>query len=231
MNTNLHLPQKNHPVAAQINRRKVPDIPPVILDSPLMRRGGFDVFSGIADEYIKTSLLDEAFNQQPLITESLVTDTDSEEIRGGAPRRKFLSSPGGEFQRSFYHAGWLIDFLRSLTTPFLHPTGSYGTFSYYVRPDDFLEIHRDIVACDVAVITCLENSFGADRSGGKLCLYPSRTDELLSDIRSSPEKGAYEFLLEAGQTIVFYGGIVPHALLPVAKDQRRIVSVLCYEAL
>jgi hypothetical protein len=209
----------------------VPEIPPMIRLSPLMRRGGFDVFAGLVDEFIKAELLAEAYRRQKVMTESFITSEDHEEIRGGAPRRKFLSSAGGEFQRRFYQSDWLIGFLRSLTTPFLKPTGEYGTFSYYARTGDFLETHRDIKACDVAVITCLENSFGEDRSGGKLSLYPSRTHELLSEIRSMPDEGAHEIFLEEGQTLVMYGGIVPHALLPVAANQTRIVSVLCYEAL
>jgi len=208
----------------------VPEIPRLILDSPLMKRGGFDIFSGIVDEFIRNSMLAEAYEQRELMIESLVSESDTEEIRGGSPRRKFLSSVGGEFQREFYHADWLIKFLRGLTTPFLHPTGTHGTYSYYSRTGDFLEIHRDIVECDVAVITCLENKFGTDKNGGKLCLYPSRTADLLSEIKDSPEKGSVKFSLEVGQTIVFYGGIVPHALLPVRENQTRIVSVLCYEA-
>jgi hypothetical protein len=217
-------PLKSRPVA-------VPEIPPVIFDSPLMRRGGFDVFSGVADEFIKNSLLAEAVEKQKVCTESIVTNLDSEEIRGGAPQRKILTSAGGEFQKEFYQSEWLTGFLRELTTPFLHPTGKYGTFSYYCRKNDFLDIHRDIVACDVAVITCLKNEFGEDRAGGKLCLYPERTGELLSAIRATPEKGACKISLEEGQTLVMYGGIVPHALLPVSADQTRIVSVLCYQAL
>lgn len=209
----------------------VPEIPREIAESPLMKRGGFDVFSGIADEAIRKSMLSEAFVQQALMTESLITGQDTEEIRGGAPRRKFLSSSGGEFQKSFYQSDWLNDFLRELTTPHLRPTGQHGTFTYYSRQGDFLEIHRDILACDVAVITCLENRFGDDRSGGKLCLYPARTKEKLSEIRSTPNEGAHEIFLEEGQTLVMYGGIVPHALLPIAENQSRIVSVLCYEAL
>ncbi len=208
----------------------VPGIPAAILNSPLMKRGGFDIFSGIADENIRNSLLAEAIQQQEVMTESNISDEDTEEIRGGAPRRKFLSSAGGEYQRAFYQSDWLLKFLRELTLPFLQPTGEYGTFSYYARTGDFLEIHRDISACDVAVITCLENKFGADKSGGKLCLYPNRTHELLSKIRDTPEECAYKIFLEDGQTLVMYGGIVPHALLPVAEDQSRTVSVLCYQA-
>lgn len=211
--------------------RTVPEIPPVIRSSALMKRGGFDVFSGIADEFIRKNLLAEALEQQKVMSDSIVFAPDPEEIRGGAPRRKFLSSAGGDFQREFYHSQWLINFLRGLTTPFLRPTGDYGTFSHYSRAGDFLEIHRDIAACDVALITCLENVFGEDKTGGKLCLYPNRTGELLSEIRASSKAGAYPILLEEGETIIFYGGIIPHALLPVAQDQKRIVSVLCYQAL
>jgi hypothetical protein len=208
----------------------VPEIPTAILHSPLMKRGCFDIFSGIADEFIKTSLLAEAIVQQKLGTESLVTNLDTEEIRGGAPQRKLLTSPGGEFQRSLYHSDWLIDFLRQLTTRTLFPTGHYGTFSYYYRPGDFLDIHRDIVACDVAVITCLANQQSDNKPGGQLCLYPSRTGELLSAIRSTPQHGAQRISIDEGQTLVMYGGIVPHSLLPVAENQTRIVSVLCYQA-
>ncbi len=210
--------------------QKVPEIPPIISNSALMRRGGFDVFSGIADEFIRKKLLAEALEQQKVMTDSIVTAQDPEEIRGGAPRRKFLSSAGGNFQREFYNSNWLIDFLRGLTTPFLRPTGDYGTFSYYSRPGDFLEIHRDIAACDVAVITCLENVFGNDENGGNLCLYPERTGELLSEIRASPDTGVHQIRLGESETIVFYGGIVPHSLLSIGENQKRIVSVLCYQA-
>lgn len=208
----------------------VPEIPEAILKSPLMQRGGFDVFSGIVDETINNSLLAEALEQRKVMTESIVAAEDKEELRGGAPRRKILTSAGGEYQRTFYHSEWLLGFLRGLTLPFLQPTGHYGTFSYYLRTGDFLEIHRDILACDVAVITCLENKFCQDNAGGKLFLYPTRTHELLSKIRATPEEGAYKLFLEEGQTLVMYGGIVPHALFPVAENQTRIVSVLCYQA-
>lgn len=227
----LHNERKtNEFVSFNDESKTIPEIPQAIFDSPLMRRGGFEVFSGIIDECIKNLLFDEAVRQEIVMTESLVTESDTEEIRGGSPRRKFLSSPGGEQQRRFYHSEWLIEFLRGLTTAFLQPTGDYGTFSYYSRTGDFLDIHRDIEICDVAVISCLKNQSDKKTTGGRLCLYPSRTRELLSAIRDTPAKGAEQIFLEEGQTLVMYGGIVPHALLPVAENQERIVSVLCYRA-
>ena len=208
--------------------REVPQVPVALMRSPLMRSGGFQVFEGIADDFIWRSLLDEALGQKEL-TENNVDCIDAEEIRGGAPRRRFLNSSGGVFQRSFYHSPWLIDFLRRLTTPVLEPTGGNGTYTFYTRDGDFLDIHRDVVACDVAVITCLRN--GGGTQGGELCLYPERINEPLSSIRATPEEGTLKVRLEERQTIVMYGGVVPHALLAMAKGQSRIVSVLCYRAL
>jgi hypothetical protein len=68
----------------------------------------------------------------------------------------------------------------------------------------------------------------ACRSGGMLRLYPDRLCERLSAIRANPERGAIKLRLMPRQTVVMFGGIVPHAILPVADGQVRIVSVLCY---
>ena len=146
------------------------------------------------------------------------------------PARRFRNCSGGPVQDAFYHAPWVLDLLRGLTSPALAPTGPRGTFSFYVRPGDFLDIHRDIQTCDVAVITCLHDGSRAPGDGGSLCLYPERLFEPLSSVRATPDAGALRLRLGVGQTIVLCGGLVPHALLPVAEGQRRVVSVLCYHA-
>jgi hypothetical protein len=109
------------------------------------------------------------------------------------------------------------------------PTGERGTYSYYVRQGDYLALHRDVEACDVAVITCVYES--ALNVGGGLCVYPDRIHEPLSAIRAAPERGMVSVPLRPGQTVVMLGGIVPHHVLPMAQGQVRIVSVLCYRAL
>ena len=205
-------------------------IPAKISSSALMKQGGFQVYSGIVDEKIRKNLLSEAVEQSRFATECDVRKPDREEIRGGMPRRKFLTSPGGAYQEALYNAGWLLEFLRAITTETLRPTGQKATFSYYARKGDFLDIHRDIITCDVAVISCLQNTCDTNKIGGQLCLYPQRIEEKLSTIRQTPEKGAMKIMLEEGNTLVMYGGIIPHALLPVTADQVRIISVLCYDA-
>ena len=209
--------------------KPIDPIPLEIMESTLMKRGGFVVFEGLIDTPTRNAMLSEALALLPDATECEVHISDDEEVRGGIPRRRFTNGRGGSLQQAFNTAPWLLDFLRGLTTPELIYTGEVGTYSYYLRSGDYLEIHRDIVTCDVAVITCLHDN-SIDEYGGRLCLYPERRMEPLSEIRATPERGALKLRLGVGQTIVMYGGIIPHALLPVAEGQGRIVSVLCYRA-
>lgn len=205
-------------------------IPLSFRQSPLMKEGGFQVFEGIIDSRIRKEMLAEAVGLLPSANACEVKVADAEEVRGGKPRRSFINGSGGPLQQAFYWAPWLLDFLHGLTHSVLRPTGALGTYSYYVRPGDFLEIHRDIVDCDVAVISCLSEGPKDDGDGGRLCLYPDRMFEPLSIIRATPQQGAVKVRLNPGQTIVLFGGFVPHALLKVAQGQTRIVSVLCYRA-
>jgi hypothetical protein len=218
---------------AKSRRVRLPEatIPPVIRESNLMKRGGFDVFEGLVDADMRCGMLSEAIVRLPHSVECEVQISDNEEVRGGAPRRRFRNATGGPYQEAFANAPWVLDFLRSLTTRTLVPTGEVGTYSYYIYSGDYLDIHRDILTCDVAVITCLNDHVPADGDAGRLCLYPERILEPLSSIRTTPDQGAVRVRVEPGQTIVLYGGIVPHALLPVSEGQARIISVLCYRGI
>lgn len=202
-------------------------IPEAVRNSPLMRQGGFGVYEGLAERGVLAGMLDEAVALSANAAECHVAISDGEEVRGGRPARRFLTSSGGPVQQRFSTAPFVLRFLRSVTHQSLQPTGELGTYSYYARPGDYLAIHRDIVTCDVAVITCLSDAPCTARGGG-LHLYPDRLFEPLSTIRVTPAHGACLVKLTAGQTIVLYGGLVPHALQPVDAGQVRIVSVLCY---
>jgi hypothetical protein len=206
-------------------------IPTVIRQSCLMKRGGFDVFEGLVDARMRREMLSEAVALLPHATRCEVKVSDDEEVRGGKPRRRFINAQGGPLQQAFNTSPAVLDFLRGLTTRALTFTGEIGTYSYYMDPGDYLDIHRDIVTCDVAVITSLHDRARDNGEGGRLCLYPERLGEPLSQIRATPDRGAVKVRVQVGQTIVLYGGIVPHALLPVAEGQARIVSVLCYRAI
>ena len=196
-----------------------------------MRDGGFRILEGLIDRPTRKALLAEALRLLPRAVVSVTLQSDEEEVRGGAPARSLLNTAGGELQDVLYRTPQLLEYLRRMTCPSLVPTGTRGSYSYYVRPGDFLALHRDIVTCDVAVITCLHDAGpGRGGDGGKLCLYPGRLSEPLSAIRRTDGQGALKLALLPAQTLVMFGGIVPHALLPVAAGQTRIVSVLCYRA-
>lgn len=213
------------------------EIPAALAASPLLRRGGFDVFQGMLDRAMLRALRAEALESRAAAQPNDVLADDGEEVRGGNPARSFLSASGGPFQDAFYQAPWMAELLGGLAGTRVVPTGGRGTFSYYARPGDFLALHRDVEACDVAVISCLQDGClqdgpGArDGGGGSLRVYPGRIAEPLSAIRRSPERGAVVLRLLPGQTLVILGGLVPHTVLPVAAGQERIVSVLCYRAL
>lgn len=203
-------------------------IPEHIRSSPLMKKGGFDVFEGMLDNNAHELMLSEAMRLSTTAQVNEVSTPDNEEVRGGTPPRRFLSAPGGSIQNAFYKAEWMLNFLRQVTGVPVTPTGGRGTYTYYARPGDYLALHRDIETCDLAVITCLHDNSDPVGYGGMLCLYPERLFELLSAIRESPEQGAIGLRLMPGQTLVMFGGIVPHAVLQVATGQVRVVSVLCY---
>jgi hypothetical protein len=204
------------------------DIPHTLQRSRLMQRGGYEVLPALFEGSWYDALTSEALRAVSRAEETWVRHSDHEEGRGGNPARRFLTVAGGAVQTALYQSGVMQDLLSSLTGLPVRPTGEGGTFTYYVRPGDFLSIHRDILTCDVAVITCLFDN-GRSHAGGKLCLYPDRLHDPLSAIRKQPIRGARAFRLEARQTLVLFGGVVPHCVLPVTSDQKRVVSVLCYQ--
>ena len=205
-------------------------IPKKLLLSALFQQGGYTILRDWLPQSFVSALASEAREQKAIATGVEISKSDSELVRGGSPARKFLNAPGGEIQRSLYENRSAMQAVANIVQLPLAPTGSGGTFSYYCRPGDYLTIHRDIVACDVAVITCLEEE-GITSSGGKLCVYPSRVHESLPQVRQDPTRGAVPLRLAPGDTVVLFGGIVPHCTLPVVANQNRVVSLLCYRAI
>ena len=200
-----------------------------IAGCPLMREGGFAVYTGFVDARTLSLLHAEAGRQRAEAHELLVNESVDAE-RGGAPKRKFLSAPGGKLQTAFLGSSWLSGTLSGIVGLPVRPTGR-GTFTYYCRTGDHLALHRDILRCDLAVITALSAHRPTSCDAGGLSLYPGRTREQLSAIRARPLEGRVVLHLEAGQTCVLLGGMVPHELLPTAPAQARVVSVLCFEVL
>jgi hypothetical protein len=218
-------------VDAAVTRRIQEQLTPRIRRSWLMERGGYDVFEGLVDDSTHRLLQAEAMG---LVHTAELTDAASpcdEEIQGGNPPRRFFSAPGGAVLDALYGSEWVNDLLQRVTGGPVCPTGSRGTYTYYARAGDYLAIHRDEPGCDVVVITLVYEKPAVQERAGALCLYPDRLCEPLSAIRATPDTGAIFLRLEPMQSLVMYGGVVPHQLLRVLEGQFRTVAVLCFRLL
>lgn len=153
-----------------------------------------------------------------------------DDARGkGDPERWLDVAPGGATLHRHYHSPKIRELLAQLTGLRWMTSGDQAGYSLYRCAGHHLGLHRDIDACEIAVITCVYD----DRpplagSAGSLVLYPSRASDSLAQIRSSMDAGAILVTLRPGDSLVLLGGQIPHRLLPVAAGHTRIVAPLCY---
>jgi hypothetical protein len=154
--------------------------------------------------------------------------SDGAEGRGGNPARALRSAHGGDVQRRLFGAPSLVSALERSCGLTVNPTGG-GTYSYYEYPGDFLALHRDIVTCDLTVITCLNETGGATRGG--LLVYPRHINDPLSKVRAAGRTAATPVTICYGVSAALLGGVVPHEVTGMEPGQERIVSVMCYRVL
>ena len=201
-----------------------------LLESPLMADGGWRTARVLSDA-ARSALAKEARQCHAAATDVRLDHSPDEEYRRGNPARHLESAPGGRRLHALYHAPPLIALLRRLTGLDWLPSGEQATFSYYRRTGHYLDVHRDIEACDLAVITCVyQRGAPSDGVAGALCLWPTRTADGLAAIRADPARGRVPVRLEAGESIILLGGVVPHRLEPMADGHVRIVAPLCFRA-
>lgn len=201
-------------------------LPSALEQTKLMGTSGY-VIAPELPNLSHTILLREAVQQTAQAQTTHETLSDLADWRGGSPERRFMSAQGGTLQDHFYRASATQHWLRRLTGLSLAPTGERGTFTYY-RPGDYLGLHRDIIGCDVALITCLADTGSSNPISGALHIYPDRWSEPLSTLRRSARRGCYPLNLAPGQSVIFLGGVIPHRVAPLSKGQLRIVSLLCF---
>jgi hypothetical protein len=204
------------------------EVPKELLESPLLRSGGYRVLSGLIEEPTLSGLLAEAESVRPCGARNIVATSSGTDGRGGNPARAYRSAPGRDLHWRLYGCSGMLEALGRICGVDVVATGG-GTYSYYENPGDFLALHRDVVKCDVAVITCLSLST-LDSSAGGLRVYPEYIERPLSEVRAVGAGAGREALLVPGQTVVLFGGILPHEVTPMAAGQERIVSVMCYSA-
>jgi hypothetical protein len=202
---------------------------PWLLHGPLFRSGGVAVCESLADERTFAALCAEAQANYALADRQVcdVVTSDNCDGRGGVPPRQLSTAPGGPAQDKFYWSPYLCGFLSRMCGVPIKPSGSRGSYSYYVAPDDHLGLHLDIVTCDVTVISVLADS--SRDLGGALAVQRGNVGVPLSVLRRSAHVGEEVVKAHAGSTIVILGGLVPHRVLPITTGQR-VISALCFEA-
>lgn len=202
------------------------DPPAEVLESRIFSNGGYFVVSGLFDPATLAALLKEAEASREEGARQVLPESDGTEGRGGSPARAFRSGRGRELHWALHGSVEMKARLEGLCGVTLTPTGS-GSFSYYEQPGDHLALHRDILQCDLTLITCLMARRGAAQSG-ELTIYPQYMREPLSAVRSAGRRAGVVVALEPGHSAVLLGGLVPHEVTPATEGQERIVAINCF---
>ena len=201
-----------------------------LASGPLAQGGGVAVIDGLPGAAQAADLLAEAIELYPGADEQSVLDGDGALGRGGTPARRLFTSGGGVVQDDLYLSPWLCDYLSTLCGAPVSPTGGRGSYSYYVRPGDYLGLHLDIDACDITLITVLRDDSPPEDPAGALLVHPGHLGASLDAVRRDPHGGAGLVKAQPGQSIVLLGGLVPHETIPVNEHGPRIISALCFRA-
>ena len=202
------------------------DPPEEVVSSRLFAAGGYFIVSGLFDEETLAGLCAEAERSRAEGIRQSLAESDGTDGRGGSPARAYRSSGGRELHWGLHGSPEMAATLERLCGARLVPTGS-GTYSYYEESGDFLALHRDILQCDVAVITCLTPA-AAGGPTGELTIYPEFIREPLSTVRAAGRQYGQPVVLDRGHTVVLLGGLVPHEVTPTCAGQERIVAINCY---
>jgi hypothetical protein len=205
------------------------DPPAEVLQSRLFAAGGYLVVRGLFDEETLQGLLGEAERVRIDAERMVVTDSDGAEGRGGSPARAYRSGAGGELHWGLHGCQQMAETLASVCGLGVSASGS-GTYSYYEQAGDFLAVHRDVLQCDIAVITSLTRCT-MECPAGELVVYPDLIREPLSTARAAGRGAGISVPLDRGHTMILLGGIVPHEVAPTSPGQERIVTINCYRLL
>ncbi|WP_143694754.1 hypothetical protein [Variovorax sp. JS1663] len=202
---------------------------PWLRRGPLFRGGGVAVYDALVDGRTFAGLCAEARAHYACADRQVcdVVTSDHCDGRGGVPPRQLCTAGGGPVQDDWYRSPALHAFLRELCGGPIRPSGSRGSYSYYVEPADHLGLHLDIVTCDVTVISVLADS--SPDNGGALAVQRGNVGVPLSVLRRSARVEEEVVKAPAGSSIVILGGLVPHRVLPLTTGQR-VISALCFEA-
>jgi hypothetical protein len=197
------------------------ELPDSFLASRLMQRGGVIAVRGLIPQGVLELLRRDFHEQLPKARRCLHAGPNEADWRGGEPARALSTVPCGPLQWTIFGSDAMRAAICEQAGMDLEATGA-GTYSHYCEPGDFLALHRDIVRCDIAVITCLEEHGNPQ---ARLRAYSKCAAEPLT--RFQP-RGGVDVVLRPGDTAILAGGVVPHEVTPVGAGQRRAVAITCF---
>jgi hypothetical protein len=160
---------------------------------------------------------------------SRVDGVNTEQARGGTPRRHLTSVNGGPFQQGLYLHRDLIRLLSKCVGAPVRPCGECATYSIY-ESGDFLDVHRDIPSCDIALISCVFDNNPSD-DGGAIDVWFDDALTPLDVLRRGEGKPPARVAPRGGHTMLPHGGIMPHRVRRMAPGRLRVVSLMCFEML
>jgi hypothetical protein len=202
------------------------ELPAEITASQLYANGGVLNISSLLAADALAGLEAEALCARPAGRRNVLAVSDAAEGRGGNPDRAFTTAHARAVQWQLFSDSALVASLVRICGLAAAPTGG-GTYSYYEQAGDFLGLHRDILTCDLTVITCLRET-GPEPGGGGLLVYTRHLNEPLTRARVAGKSTATPVPIGRGETIALLGGVVPHEVTPMQPGQERIVSIMCY---
>ena len=215
------------PVGSQTVRTLMRSEPTWFRLGPLWAAGGVTVSRDLVDHSTFRSLCAEAQTNYAASDRQECGIDDHADGRGGMPARALCTAGGGPVQDALYGLPSVRHALSDLCGGPIRPSGNRGSYSYYVTPGDFLDLHLDIVTCDVTLITVLDDT--SPDGGGALAVQRHHRDVALSVLRRAGYPHEEVVKAPAGHSIVIQGGTVPHRVLPLAGGQR-VISALCFQA-
>lgn len=202
------------------------ELSPAIARSRIFVHGGFLLLPSLLPADDLNQLEGEANYARPAGRRNVLPVASGKEERGGNPDRAFTTAAGGPVQWGIFASPAMLARLAQVCGLELSPLGG-GSYSFYEQSGDFLGLHRDIVDCDLAVITCVR-ARGEEAAAGRLLVYSNYMNAPLTSARSAGKAGATPVPMGRGESVALLGGFVPHEVTPMLPGQERIVSVMCY---
>jgi hypothetical protein len=209
-------------------RPRTLEVDEFLLSSPLVtEHRGFTTYDRLVPADALAEMTEEAREAYWQAREQRQQRRVGDEGRRSHPPRRLVSGGGGAAQDEVYQSGWLRDVLADLCRLPVEATGSRGSVNYYTRAGDFMGLHLDVVECELVVLTVLADRSDPDDQWGAYELFPGHVGAPLSSVRAgAPDRVVTK--LGPGQSLVLFGGLVPHLVRPVRDGQHRIVSALCF---